>query len=182
MFDPAGRRYGVKVKRNSSYGFWVFLAAIPLIVLGLYPAMLHYLGRHREHHELFHGYMQLPPYVQLLLLAVILPFAAFFLIRFVDRRRGRKAIETGVEARGMIVSVTPNGKKIKEGVNEYWGMTLDIEVSLPGKEPCVVSLDRYIYVMDIPRFQPGSVIRVMVVAAGEDEMDYLIQERCVKKS
>jgi hypothetical protein len=40
----------------------------------------------------------------------------------------------------------------------------------------MVSLDRYIYVMDIPRFQPGSLLRVMAVAAGDGDMYYLIPE------
>ncbi len=166
----------MKVKRNSRNGLFVLLATTPLVVFVLYPALLHYLGRHREHYELFHGHNQLPPYMKLLLFAVLLPFAVFFVLRCVEKRKNRKAMETGAEAPAKIISVTPNGKKIKEGVNEYWGMEMEVEVSLPGKEPYRVSLDRYVYVMDIPRFQPGSRIRVMVHTAGNEDMYYLIPD------
>lgn len=160
----------MNLKQSPRFGLWVFIGAIPLIVLSLYPAILHYLGYYKEHHALFHNNYKMSPYVALLFIAMFLPFAVFIILRIATRRKIRKVLKTGMNATARIISITPNGKKMKEGINEYWGADLELEVIITGKEPYRALVEHYIHVMDIPRFQTDGVLQVKINTAGNNEI------------
>ena len=149
-------------KQSPRYGLWILIAALPLIALSLYPAFLHYLGYSRESYDLFHNNYQIPPYLAILLIAICLPFAVFILLRLAARRKAGQVAAVGTPAKARIISVTPNGKKIVEGVNELWGVELELEIDVPGKGPDLLTVEHYVPVMEIPRFQPGATIKVRV--------------------
>jgi len=164
------RRYSLKIKQKSHYGLWAFIGTIPLILLVLYPVFLDYAGRSKERYNLLHNHNQLPQYVQLLLIAIILPFAVYILARFIDMLKINRSMKTGMEASAKIVTITNNGSKRKEGLKEYWGVMLELEVNVPGKAPYRASVEYYIYTLDIPVFQPGAEIQVFVSTSGDNKI------------
>ncbi|OHD69578.1 MAG: hypothetical protein A2W19_00785 [Spirochaetes bacterium RBG_16_49_21] len=148
----------MNLKQSPRYGLYIFLfGVIPLIGIALYPAYLRFLGRAREAHILLHS----QGYHTLLFCTVLLPFAVFIILRVTER------IKTGRDAVATIVSVTTSGAKMRQGVDEYWGADLMLDVAVPGEEPFRMSMEHYIHVLGIPRFQPGNVLDIKIMSKGK---------------
>ncbi|OHD54886.1 MAG: hypothetical protein A2Y33_16060 [Spirochaetes bacterium GWF1_51_8] len=149
-------------KQKPRYGLWVLAGTFPLIALVLYLAFLHYLGHSGEFFARLKNSRQLPVLISVFIIAVFLPFAVYILIRLLERWKRGKAAGVGITATAKILSAAPNGKKLVEGVNEFWGVDLELEVSILGKEPFRAVVGHYVPVMDIPRYQPGNRIDIRI--------------------
>jgi membrane protein implicated in regulation of membrane protease activity len=154
-------------KSKIQYGKWIVVAAIPMIALALYPEALSLLGRGQERYALLYNNYGMPPYILFLLVSITLPFITFFLLRFVSGRKRRKKPVVGIRASAKVIGLEPTGVKLTEGVNEVWGVILSLEVSIPGKEIFYARVQHNLPLLQIPLYQPGKTIEVVVDQANK---------------
>lgn len=97
----------------------------------------------------------------LLFIFITLPFLTYFLL--IKRlKRSLKTAKTGIDATAIIIHIEKTGLKIREGVNEFWEVVLDLEIEIPVEKPYPLSIKHLVPILEIPRFQPGKILEIKV--------------------
>lgn len=99
----------------------------------------------------------------LVLSLVVTLVIIFFAFRFARNMLGggkeaQRILATGIPAQARILQVTETGMR----VNNRAITNMVLEIHIPGQQPYQTQTRRAIAMIEVPRFQPGSVIPVKV--------------------